>query len=104
MHSELNNTEINTSIGEAKIQAQLAIETLTGSLNQIISSYTGSAPIVTGTGTHVFTASVYNGSVTFDLSMFEELRSSFDIFWLLLLAYLNFKIYSVIIRDLLKKI
>lgn len=104
MNSELNNTDINTSIGEAKVQAQLAIASLTSSLNQIISSYTGTVPIITGTGTHVFTASVYDGSVTFDLSMFERLRSSFDILWLLLLAYINFKIYSVIIRDLLKKI
>ena len=69
-----------------------------------MSSYVGSVPIVTGTGNPIFTANVYGSDIVFDFSMIEDLRQYFDILWILMLAYFNFKIYVIIIRDLMKKI
>ena len=105
MKSGESNTEATDSLTDAKNKAQNTISSITDSLNQIISSYTGSSPVVTGTGVHVFTTPpIYGKTITFDLSMFETLRQYFDILWILMLAYFNFKMYVLIIRDLLKKI
>ncbi len=105
MQSGVNNTEASDSLTNAQNQATATISSITGSLNGIISSYTGSSPVVTGTGVHVFTTPpIYGKTITFDLSMFENLKQYFDILWLLMLAYFNFKMYVLIIRDLLKKI
>ncbi len=103
MQSGMNNTEASDSLINAQNQATSTINSITGSLNGIISSYTGTAPVVTGTGNHVFTSNIYGSDIVFDLSMFEDLRQYFDILWLLMLAYFNFKMYVLIIRDLLKK-
>jgi len=105
MKSGESNTEATDSLTDAKDKAQNTISSITNSLNQIISSYTGSSPVVTGTGVPVFTTPpIYGKTITFDLSMFETLRQYFDIIWILMLAYFNFKMYVLIIRDLLKKI
>lgn len=103
MQSEMDNTEAADHISNAKNQATSTVNSITSSLNSIISSYTGTLPIVTGTGNHTFTTTIYGSTIEFDLSMFENLRSYFDILWLLMLAYFNFKMYVLIIRDLLKK-
>jgi len=104
MQSGMDNTQAGDSLDNAKNQATSTINSITGSLNGIISSYTGTAPVVTGTGIHIFTTPpIYGKTITFDLSMFENLRQYFDILWLLMLAYFNFKMYVLIIRDLLKK-
>jgi len=103
MRSGVNNTEASDSLTNAKNQATSTVNSITSSLNGIIASYTGTAPVVTGTGNHVFTTTVYDKTITFDLSMFENLRQYFDILWLLMIAYFNFKMYLLIIRDLLKK-
>ena len=107
MRSELNNTDIETTIDNAIDEANSTVDGITTKLNILISSmssYVGSVPVVTGIGNPIFTANVYGSDIVFDFSMIEDLKQYFDILWVLLLAYFNFKIYVIIIRDLMKKI
>jgi len=63
---------------------------------------TGVAPTFQGSGQHVFSGTVYGQTVSIDLSFFADLKPFFDILFLLVLAYLNFKIYRYILEVLLK--
>ncbi len=107
MRSGLDNTDVTDIFSKAIDEANSTASGITSilkSLNITIASFSHTVPIVTGTGTSIFTANVYGSSIVFDFSMIQNLRQYFDILWILLLAYFNFKIYVMIIRDLIKKI
>ena len=61
---------------------------------------TGSKPLFVGTGNAILSASALNGTVNIDLSILEHLAPYFNIIFMLLLAYINFKMYKFIITTI----
>ena len=103
MRTDLNNTDINDSllgiVEDMNVTFNL-MNTMKDGILSVFNSHT--SPIFTGTGQHVFTADIYDGTVVFDLSMIKQLRQYFDIVFLLILAWINFKIYRWMLEFLIK--
>ena len=99
---EENTDNSLSNFSNAGDQAGENYQTVLGQIAGLGSLATGTAPIFTGSGSHIFTANIYGRTVTIDLSMFADLKQYFDILFTLILAYLNFKIYRYILEILLK--
>ncbi len=90
------------SMNDAIANAQNANNSILDSLNVLVSSYTNTPPTFTGSGDSSFSFTVFNKTVNLDFSMVANLRQYFDIVFLIMLAYLNFRIYLYIFNLLLK--
>ncbi len=95
--SDLKN-QLNDAVSNANQNYSSTLDMVGG----LLTAYSNTPPTFTGTGEHVFSVNVYNKDIKFDLSMYEELRGYFDILFLLMLAYINFKIYRYIFEFLVK--
>ncbi len=71
-----------------------------GKFGDILSDISGSKPLFVGTGNAVLTANALNGTINIDLSILEHLAPYFNIIFMLLLAYINFKMYKFIITTI----
>jgi hypothetical protein len=105
MTTDRKDSEVTTVFDDSKVKLDDGITRVRDSLNSIVDDFMPTVPVfkVTG-GQHIFSANVYGQTVSIDLSIFETVRPYFDVFWILLLGYINIKIYWLLIRDLLKKI
>lgn len=97
--AETSISNMGQAITETEATIDQGFDSILSTFNALV------PPTFTGnSGTTTFTVFIYGKDVVFDLKMFESLRGSFDVLWLLLLAYITFKIYLLIIRDILNKI
>lgn len=92
---------LNSGLNSLSESLVTGTDSILGSFSSLSSSYSNTPPVFNGTGTPLFTANIFGGTVVLDLSMFGELRQVFDILFILMLAYLNFKIYRWIFTILL---
>lgn len=97
--AETSISNLGQSVEETGVTIDQGFDSILSDFNTYVPpTFTGNSDTTT------FTVSIYGKNVVFDLKMFESLRGSFDVLWLLLLAYITFKIYLLIIRDILNKI
>jgi hypothetical protein len=101
-NSNRDLSEINENIDSAIVSANNNYSSVVDTFSSIASSYTSTPPLFVGSGDHIFSTNIYGSDVKFDFSMIANLRQYFDIVFMLLLAYLNFKIYLWIFRFLIK--
>jgi len=101
--AEISLEKIEEEFNKIKGALANSKDSVSSSLGGFMNSLNGvSVPAFTSTGESSFRVIVYGSPVVFDFSMVANLRQYFDIVWLLLLAYLNFKIYRWIIETILK--
>ena len=84
---------IKEGMADALINATDKYNSTLDIANTLLTSYSNTSPVFVGSGEHVFSVTIYNSDIVFDLSIFVELKPFFDIIFLLMLAWINFKIY-----------
>jgi len=89
-------SNLSNILNNSQSSVSSALSGMLGSLNGF------SSPVFQGQGQHVFNTSVFGQNIEFDFSMVEQLKQYFDIVFMLLLVYFNFKMYRWIIEVLLK--
>jgi hypothetical protein len=95
-------SDATNSFDNALVDAKQSHASVLDSFASIAGSYTNTPPAFIGSGEHTFSANIYGSTVSLDFSMIADLRQYFDIVFILLLAYLNFKIYLWIFKLLVK--
>jgi len=98
--NSLNNAK--DSISDSTNTANNNYSSVIDSFNTLLTAYSNTPPVFKGTGNHVFSTTVYGSDVRFDLSLFGDLKPYFDIVFLLMLAWINFKIYRWIFEFLIR--
>jgi len=68
--------------------------TITGSLSELTGYITGAKPLFVATGDCNFNYNIFGRALTIDFSIIDRLRPYIDILYALLLAFINFKMYS----------
>lgn len=106
MTTDREESEVSDSLESSSEVVEDGISRITASLNSIVDLFTDDQVSYFNeeSGDSTFSTSIYGGTFTIDLSFFEKVRIPLEIFWTLLLAYINIKIYWFMIRDLLKKL
>jgi len=100
--SENDLQDTKDGISDAIESAGSNYSSVVDTFNGLLTSYSNTPPTFNGTGSSVFSTVVYGHSVVFDLAMFEQLRPYFDIIFILILAWINFKFYRWILEFLIK--